>query len=102
LYNKKLPKIYNNYKLRGSLIHIGNADSGHYYSLIKSNDGNENWYEFNDELVKEFDSQDIPLVAFGGEDESAARNLGQYSLNAATIKSIGTKISNAYMLFYER
>ena len=32
------PAEYYEYQLRGVIIHMGTADSGHYYSLIK--DGN--------------------------------------------------------------
>lgn len=47
---------------------MGTADSGHYYSLIK--DGNtNNWFEFNDTIVKPFDINDLAAEAFGNDDK---------------------------------
>ncbi len=55
------PKDYFEYKLKGILIHMGEADSGHYYSLIKNRDEKSSqWYEFNDTIVTNFDENDIP------------------------------------------
>lgn len=46
---------------------MGNADSGHYYSLITDRDGPENeWFEFNDSIVRPFDLEDMKNEAFGG------------------------------------
>lgn len=65
---------YFEYRLKGIVIHLGIADSGHYYSLIQER-GNEGsmgtpiWYEFNDTIVKTFDEKDIPDEAFGGEEK---------------------------------
>jgi len=45
----KYPKKYYNYKLTGIVIHMGTADSGHYYSLItdrENPDNKNNWYQF--------------------------------------------------------
>lgn len=60
------------YTLKGVVIHMGTADSGHYYSIIRdentnNNQGNNNgtWYEFNDTKVQEFNIRDLPNVAFG-------------------------------------
>jgi len=65
---------YFEYRLRGIVIHMGIADSGHYYSLIqeRGNDGVVGptiWYEFNDTIVKTFDEKDLPDEAFGGEEK---------------------------------
>lgn len=35
-------------------MHSGSAESGHYYSYIKIG---EQWYEFNDKIVSEFNYQ---------------------------------------------
>jgi len=54
---------------------MGIADSGHYYSLIKdpnnskNNEGEDQWYEFNDKNVTNFDPKEIPNEAFGGEEK---------------------------------
>lgn len=37
------------YKLKGIVIHMGNAEGGHYLSLIRDGD---NWFEFNDKDIK--------------------------------------------------
>lgn len=63
------------------------------------------WFEFNDHLVREFDPEEIPNEAFGGEDESFVSNLNQIQgsgLNENQIKHLKTKIKNAYILIYER
>ena len=64
------PEGYFDYELKGVVIHMGIADSGHYYSIIQDREKNEEkWYEFNDTWVKDFDPRDIPNEAFGGEEK---------------------------------
>lgn len=46
-------------------MHYGTADFGHYFSYIKESD--QQWLEFNDERVREFDPSDIEIECFGGE-----------------------------------
>jgi ubiquitin carboxyl-terminal hydrolase 9/24 len=63
---------YFEYQLSGVVIHMGSADSGHYYSLIKDRElegipDEKKWYEFNDTFVSPFDARDIASEAFGGE-----------------------------------
>lgn len=86
------PPEYYQYTLRGTVIHMGTADSGHYYSFIKDN-ANE-WFEFNDSIVRPFDLKDLAQEAFGGE-EKFLENIG----NAKEVKE---RSRNAYLLFYER
>lgn len=57
---------YYNYVLKGFVIHIGHADSGHYYSIIQDR-WTGKWYEFNDSLVRDFGIEEMPEQAFGGE-----------------------------------
>jgi len=74
------------FTLKGVIIHIGIADSGHYYSVIKDSKPNaheELWYEFNDTKVKAFNIRDLPGIAFGN-------STGMCNLQ------------NAYILIYER
>lgn len=59
---------YYDYHLRGVIIHVGTADHGHYYSLIKDAQTNK-WYEFNDILVKPFEFGDLATEAFGNDDK---------------------------------
>ena len=65
------PNDYYEYNLTGCLIHLGTANSGHYYSLINPKDEENNrdpnnWFEFNDHNVTKFDIKNLANVAFGG------------------------------------
>ena len=75
---EQYPSDYFNYQLKGIVVHMGVADSGHYYSLIQDRelpevDNDKKWYEFNDTIVTNFDSNDIPNEAFGGGGEERLR-----------------------------
>lgn len=82
------PDGYFNFNLRGVTIHRGTAESGHYYSFIRDKHGK--WFEFNDTNIRPFDTQNLPESAFGVENEGDS------------LWSRGTRVGNAYMLFYER
>ena len=76
------------------MVHTGTADSGHYYSFIADKErGDGKWYEFNDHLVRDFDTADIAQECFGGEDTFQGYNMVQ-------MKTM--KWRNAYLLIYER
>ncbi len=77
------------YELRGVVVHMGCADAGHYFSLIREEGDGDSWFRFNDEQVSPFDARDLPAVCYGGEEEG--RN-GEYSM----------KHHSAYMLVYRR
>jgi hypothetical protein len=47
------------------VLHYGTADFGHYFSYIKESENQ--WIEFNDERVREYDPRDIESDCFGGE-----------------------------------
>ena len=111
ILGKQIPQKYYDYKLKGTVIHLGTADQGHYYSFIQDRESESNkWYEFNDHIIKDFDPSDIPYEAFGGDDESLMNDLqnmkhlkgnnDQAMIQA--MKQYKTKIKNAYVLFYER
>ncbi len=59
------------YSLKGVVIHMGMAESGHYYSIIKQNKIQEQvnsdsiWLEYNDTKVSEFNLKKFADVAFG-------------------------------------
>ena len=75
------------YDLIGVVIHMGNSERGHYYSLIKEQ-SSQKWYEFNDKEVTPFDLKDLEKEAFGGKEEAMNR------------KGFVDKHNNAYMLIY--
>jgi len=79
------------------VIHIGTADSGHYYSLITESKTEEKWLEFNDIHVRKFDINDLASEAFGGDE----KNLTNSMMNSLS-KSMKERSKNAYLLFYER
>ena len=66
----KYDKDYYMFKLKGIVVHTGTADSGHYYSFIKdtTTQNGERWYEFNDNIVSDFEASEIANECFGGED----------------------------------
>lgn len=97
IYQKN--KDYYKYVLKGIIIHTGNANGGHYISLIDvKRDGNgntmytlnknekPNWLTFNDSSLSEFDINNIPQECFGGESKNSNISSTQ----------------NAYLLIYER
>lgn len=89
--------------MKGVVIHIGTADSGHYYSLISEgkeknpNSSEDDWLEFNDIHVRKFDINDLASEAFGGDE----KNLTNSMTNTLT-KSMKERSKNAYLLFYQR
>ncbi|CAN0191675.1 unnamed protein product, partial [Ectocarpus fasciculatus] len=100
------PDSYYEYKLAGVLVHMGTADSGHYYSYIKRRDtqvsrtgsafsygGGDNpasWFCFNDASVTPFDPDSLGMTCHGG-----------YSISP-TGRGHTPKQFSAYMLIYER
>ena len=78
-----IDKSSQRYRLKGVIIHMGIADAGHYFSLIKEN-GNK-WIEYNDNLVKHISYEDFRTYSFGGQEDET---------------SFGSQ--SAYLLFYEK
>ena len=74
------------YELTGILIHSGSSlQSGHYYSLIKSQEDNK-WYKFNDSEISEYDiDANLEKECFGNM-ESKPNKFGK----------------GAYLLFYTK
>ena len=97
------------YELSGIVVHMGTADSGHYYSFSKErlphqkgsssvpipDDTSSRWYEFNDSLVREFSIKDLEEEAFGGP-------LSFPSTTSSLPGIEKMKIKNAYFLLYDR
>lgn len=89
------PADYYQFRLRGVVIHTGSAEGGHYYSFIQDR-STAKWFEFNDIIVREVDPFDIPAEAFGGEEKFRT------SSYAGEKVEIQEKVTNAYLLIYER
>ncbi|CAD8075134.1 unnamed protein product [Paramecium sonneborni] len=87
------PQEYYQYRLTGVVIHMGSADSGHYYSFIQDKNDLNKWYEFNDIVVTPADIKDLKNDAFGGSDKM---------LKNKYPTQLKDKSKSAYMLFYER
>ena len=94
IHDFEYPEEYYSYSLRGVVVHMGEANSGHYYSYIKDTTTGE-WYEFNDTMVTSFDPKDMAEKAFGGEYNEDSRRYARF-------RSSGLKQYNGYMLLYER
>ena len=78
------------FELVGVLVHAGTAESGHYYSYIRPRPSTlEGWVEFNDDVVTEWDAQQMEALCFGGYEYRA--NFDAYD-----------RSWSAYMLFYQR
>lgn len=75
------------YKLTGVIIHEGNAEQGHYYSLVRVND---KWFNFNDEAIIQYSDSKFEKEAYGVNQEI------KYGSDDFTSPP------NAYMLFYTR
>lgn len=84
------------FELVGVLVHTGTSESGHYYSYIRerpSNKDSPRWFEFNDDVVSEWDPANMEVSAFGGPDPRPP-----FEANGV----LYDKSYSAYMLFYER
>ena len=57
------------FELSGMIIHEGNSEFGHYYSIIKDDELNK-WIKFNDEQILEFDEEKLEEEAFGNIEEN--------------------------------
>ena len=77
--NNNIPLEYFDYELQGTLIHSGEHQYGHYYSLVY-NKGENIFYEFNDMNISEIDYNTGMNLSFG---------------------QIGNS-NNAYMLIYAK
>ncbi len=104
------------YELQSIVIHAGKYGMGHYYSYVRPDINNDNWYRFNDHIVEKVSEQEMFEDAFGGEvstPNSSQKNegggiplLGRFlrSLAAKRGKShgYGGSTSNAYVVQYVR
>ena len=85
----------------GVVIHKGNADFGHYISLVNVNRNDPNrpeqkedlWLEFDDWKVSKFDMKDFDDECFGSEDKDYGANLLGIEQNIS---------KSAYILIYDK
>lgn len=90
----KRPDSYFKYQLVGVVIHQGQADAGHYFSLIKDRHS-DRWFRFDDTFVTPFNLADLAEEAFGGE--AAA-----FDQHGFPTWENADRNANAYYLLYER
>ena len=92
-------KTVRKFKLRGMVVHSGQASGGHYYSYIRSKD--ERWYKFDDGDVSEAkmeDDEELRAQCYGGEYTS---EVFDHLLKRMSYRK-QKRWWNAYMLFYTR
>jgi hypothetical protein len=87
----------NQYRLKAVVIHIGNSEGGHYYVFIRDDKTNE-WNEFNDTKVNEFDINELKKEAFGGFETRTYMPAGEEKVKSEQVEII----KNAYLVFYEK
>ena len=80
------------YELVGINVHIGDANMGHYVSIIR--DSNGRWIMFNDSIVEEFDKEKIGEFCFGRNKEEDNEEDIDFFMSEPE--------KSAYILFYER
>jgi len=98
------PQQYYEYALRGAVVHMGSAETGHYYSFIKERQPRCNgqdcqWLRFDDALVTEFDiGHKLQEECFGGAwtERTWDKVTGQLQERDIMLTR------SAYMLVYER
>ncbi|TMW55399.1 hypothetical protein Poli38472_013290 [Pythium oligandrum] len=96
----RAPEYYQ-YELVGTVVHMGTAHSGHYYSFLREQEGEADaeprWYEFNDTMVTPFDPDQIPVECFGGVDDELKRRGSTGSASNSRKKN-----RSSFMLIYAR
>ncbi|ODV89308.1 hypothetical protein CANCADRAFT_137158 [Tortispora caseinolytica NRRL Y-17796] len=95
--DKSEPAVY---CLHGVLVHSGDLNVGHYYTLIKPT-VNGDWLKFDDDRVTRATMKEVLNDNYGGdvEDNSVITMTGQRQTN---ISRYIKRHSNAYMLVYLR
>lgn len=89
------------YKLVGVILHVGTAEHGHYYSLINTRRGKEEyeedkqeweqtdkdvWKVFEDDKIKNYTFSELKLDSFGGNSQA---NMADSEINAYLTNSDG-------------
>ncbi|VIO89329.1 Uncharacterized protein BM_BM2 [Brugia malayi] len=88
------------YCLRGVIVHSGQANGGHYYSFIRSEEDSGRWFKFDDVDVTEWhlNKEEMQSMWFGGEyiTETFENSSSHYQ------KKRQKRWWNAYLLIYEK
>jgi ubiquitin carboxyl-terminal hydrolase 7 len=84
----------NKFTLHSVVVHQGNANSGHYYAYIRPA-LNDNWIQFNDEIVKPADKYEVFDNNYGGSLKTY-----KYKGRGEITETITNLESNAYILVY--
>lgn len=78
------------YEFRGTVVHMGTAHSGHYYSILREE--SEQWYEFNDTIVSPFDASQLANECFGNSDSQSVKKRSSFMLfYTRTSGSVGSE-----------
>ena len=85
------------YELQGVLVHAGVAQGGHYYSFIRDDATEDQWYKFDDDDVTPFSPDQIPTQCFGGP--PSANHSSMAGSNSLMDED---RTSNALMLLYNK
>lgn len=96
-------QVVRQYRLRGMVVHSGQASGGHYYSYIqcKGMDGQFAWFKFDDGEVTEIkmeDDEELKAQCYGGDYMSEVFDPMAKRMTYRKQK----RWWNAYMLFYTR
>ena len=94
------------YRLRGVVIHSGIAQGGHYYSLGRVPDnedegGDGKWYKFDDDKVTPFPVEKLPDECFGGVEIRKFKRQ-EWNASAVMAEQEVERMNSALLLFYER
>uniref|UniRef100_A0A0R3RYZ8 USP domain-containing protein n=1 Tax=Elaeophora elaphi TaxID=1147741 RepID=A0A0R3RYZ8_9BILA len=96
----KLDDNSTKYCLRGVIVHSGQANGGHYYSFIRSEEDGGRWFKFDDVDVTEWhlSKEEMQNMWFGGEyiAEGFENSSSHYQ------KKRQKRWWNAYLLIYEK
>lgn len=55
------------YELQSVIVHVGDHQSGHYYSYVRPDIRTNQWYRFNDEIVTAVTWKDVIQDSYGGK-----------------------------------
>ena len=93
------------YDLQSVIVHEGEYASGHYYSYVRPNIREDDWYRFDDDRVTQVSLEDVVKDAYGGKTvgevkQQEKRGLLQRLFSGGGSYGWGGPNSSAYMLQY--